>query len=138
MRFAVFVTTRIVRQQEAPQIVLQKYGASPFELGLFWWFAGQPSLVCQRCHSGSGFKRKSIFFAANPGTYVAGIGTSLMCHRRNYAGFMRISWIFAGKWAVFLRIKGNQAGKCGQISGFLMRGQWSLIAVDAVYKPFFS
>ena len=30
---------------------------------------------------------------------------------------------------------GNQAGN---ISGFLMRGRWSLIAVDAVYKPFFN
>ena len=72
---------------------------------------------------------------------MAGIGTILICQRRNYAGFKRISWIFAGEWTVFLRIKGNQAGKCGQISGFLMRGQWSLvvfsIAVDAVYKPFF-
>ena len=41
-----------------------------------------------------------------------------------------------GRFSV--RIKGNQAGKCRWISGFLMRGRWSLIAVDAVYKPFFS
>ena len=37
-----------------------------------------------------------------------------------------------------LRIDGESGGEMREISGFLMRGQWSLIAVDAVYKPFFS
>ena len=47
---------------------------------------------------------------------------------------MRISWIFAGKWTVFFA---NRWGiRRGNAPDFV-QGWYSLIAVDAVYKPFF-
>ena len=39
-------------------------------------------------------------FCVFSGKLLAGIETSLICHRGNYAGFERISWIFAGEWTV--------------------------------------
>ena len=60
---------------------------------------------------------------------MAGIETSLICQRRNYAGFMRISWIFAGKWTVFLRIDGESGGKCEGFRGSYAGLEWSLAVV---------
>ena len=71
------------------------------------------------CHSGPEFKRQSSFFIDFSRSYVAGIGMSLTCHRENYAGFERISWIFAGKWTVFLRIDGESGEEMRENFGIL-------------------
>ena len=90
---------------------------SPLELGGLVYRTIES--VCQRCHSGPGFNGKSSFFAANPGSCMAGIETSLIRHRGNYAVFKRISWIFAGKWMVFLRIDGESGGEMREDFGIL-------------------
>ena len=77
-------------------------------------------------------------FCGFSGKLLAGIGTILICQRRNYAGFKRISWIFAGKWTVFFANRWGIRREMREYLGILDAGQWSLIAVEAVYKTFFS
>ena len=94
------------------------------------WFTGQPGQSANDA-MGPYIQQEIKLFCGFSGKLLAGIETSLICQRRNYAGFKRISWIFPGKWTVFLRIDGESGGE--------MRADFAVsIAVDAVYKPFFS
>ena len=49
-------------------------------------------------------------FCGFSGKLLAWIETSLICHRRNYAGFMRISWIFAGEWEEIANLQRGVGG----------------------------